>query len=473
MQPKQTLSTTQILKIALLVAFIIAAGLTAYLTFVYVRDFVTSWQMTSLPGITIQDTPATPDASTGIIQDDTTPLQPSGGPEPEPWDGAKRVTVLVMGLDYRDWAQGEGAPRTDTMILFTIDPLTHTAGMLSIPRDLWVNIPGGYNYDRINTAYRLGELYQHPNGGGPGLAMETVEELLGVPVDYYAQVDFSAFERFIDEIGGVKIDVPEPITVDPLGDNNTKRLKPGVQTMPGWLALAYARARNSEGGDFDRAQRQQQVVMAIRDRIISFEMLPTLIAKSGKLYQDLSSGIRTNMTLQDIIKLAWLAVQIPEENIKRGIISPPEQVTLVKSPNGDDVLKPITEKIRLLRDEIFTESGPASPAVANMTPEERVRAENARVAVLNGTYTPGIASQTSDYLKSLGVNVTVADNAQQATTFTEITFYTGKPYTVQYLVDLMQINPLRIHHRYDPAHPVDIEITLGDDWVANNPMGQQ
>jgi polyisoprenyl-teichoic acid--peptidoglycan teichoic acid transferase len=73
----------------------------------------------------------------------------------DPWDGASRVTALVMGLDYRDWEAGEGAPRTDTMILLTIDPLSKTAGMLNIPRDLWVNIPG-FDYDRINTAYRLG-----------------------------------------------------------------------------------------------------------------------------------------------------------------------------------------------------------------------------------------------------------------------------------------------------------------------------
>ena len=91
------------------------------------------------------------------IQDAQTPLQPVGGPTPEPWDGASRVTLLVMGLDYRDWLAGEGPPRTDSMILLTLDPLNRTAGMLSIPRDLWVTIPGGFDNNRINTAYSLGE----------------------------------------------------------------------------------------------------------------------------------------------------------------------------------------------------------------------------------------------------------------------------------------------------------------------------
>ena len=72
----------------------------------------------------------------------TVPLDPELGPTPPPWDGTNRVSLLVMGLDYRDWQAGEGPPRTDTMILFTVDPINRTAGMLSIPRDLWVNIPG-------------------------------------------------------------------------------------------------------------------------------------------------------------------------------------------------------------------------------------------------------------------------------------------------------------------------------------------
>jgi LCP family protein required for cell wall assembly len=306
-------------------------------------------------------------------------------------------------------------------------------------------------------------------GGGPGLAMQTVEELLGVPIDFYAQIDFSAFVRFIDEIDGVKIDVPEEITIDPLGDNNVKTLKPGRQTLPGDLALAYARARKTEGGDFDRAQRQQQVILAIRDRIINFDMLPTLIRKSGVLYNELSSGIHTNLTLEQTIKLAWMAVQIPEDQIRRGIIGT-EQVNFQTSPDGLDILKPLPNEVRKLRDEIFTDTGPASPAAANMDPIERMKAENARVAVLNGTYTPGLAARTTEYLKSQGVNVTVTGNAQSNVTYTEITFYTGKPYTVAYLVDLMGINQYRIHHVFEPANSVDVSVVLGEDWAGNNPM---
>jgi hypothetical protein len=300
--------------------------------------------------------------------------------------------------------------------------------------------------------------------------MSTVEELLGVPIDYYAQIDFEAFIKFIDELGGVKIDVPKKITIDPLGSSNTYRLKAGRQVLDGRLALAYARARHSEGGDFDRAQRQQQVIMAIREKIVDLNMLPTLMSRSGALYNELSSGIHTNLTLDQAIRLAWLGSQIPKENIKQGIIAPPDQVSFASSPDGSQqVLKPITDKIRLLRDEVFTTSGPPSPA-ATMAPADLLKAEGAKVAVLNGTATAGLAARTMEYLQTQGVNVVSADNATQALSFTEITFYTGKPYSVQFLVDLMQIDAARIHAVFDPASPVDIKVTLGQDWITKNIM---
>ena len=113
----------------------------------------------------------------------TRSLKKQDDPDAAIWDGNGRVTVLVMGLDARDTEAGEPA-RTDSMILFSMDPATHTAGMLSIPRDLWVNIPGYYE-DKLNTAYFKGEADGLP-GGGPGLAVKTVEEFVGVPINYFA-----------------------------------------------------------------------------------------------------------------------------------------------------------------------------------------------------------------------------------------------------------------------------------------------
>jgi len=457
------------LRFALLGGFLLVLLLLAFLTFVSVRDFITSWEITNLPGITIRDATPVPGSENGTpVANLGAPLQPVGGPTPLPWDGANRISMLVMGLDYRDWQAGEGPPRTDTMILLTIDPVNRTAGMISIPRDLWVSIPG-YDYGRINTAYQLGEAYKLP-GGGPQLATQTVEDLLGMPIDYYAQVDFGAFVRFIDIIGGVEVTVKEPLKIDPLGTGNTKTLKPGRYLLPGNLALAYIRLRKTEGGDFDRSQRQQDVIMAIRQRVLEYNELPVLIPKAPELYQELSSGIQTNLSLDQAIRLAWLAIQIPEENIKQGVIGA-SQVAFANSPDGtQQVLKPLTEKIRALRDEIFSESGPANPLAVSMDIAQLVKEESARVSVMNGSSVSGLAARTVDYLKSQGINVVETGNASQISPTTEITFYNGKPYTLKYLVDLMKINKFRIRYASDPAVTADIVIILGDDWAQTNTM---
>ena len=343
-------------KIVLGIIFLIIAVSAAFFSFRIVKGMVVSWEFTKLDGIAITNPTSTPQPGAEPLPDNqentTSGAAPApAGPTPEPWDGASRVNVLVMGLDYNDWRAGEGPPRTDTMILFTIDPVKKTAGMLSIPRDLWVSVPG-YGYYKINQAYQLGEINKLP-GGGPELSMKTVEHLLGVPIQYYAQIDFEAFVRFIDEIGGVKIDIPKKIKIDLMDDAKGEfRLEAGVQTLPGEYALAYARSRHTKGGDFDRAQRQQQVIIGIRDRILQFDLLPTLITKAPVIYEELSSGINSNLTFDEAFQLAWLASQIPVEEIRRGIIGT-QQVNFGKSPDGLDVLKPLPDQIRLLRDDIF------------------------------------------------------------------------------------------------------------------------
>lgn len=454
------------------VTFALVAIPTAYLTFVTVRGMVSTWTSTGgLPGLALATaTPTPPPHATAAPERTPLPQHPVGlEPTPEPWDGASRVNILLMGLDYRDWEAGDGPPRTDTMMLISVDPASNSVGVLSIPRDLWVNIPG-YGYGKINQAYQIGEALQLP-GGGPALAMQTVESVIGVPVNYYAVIDFMAFVRFIDEIDGVKLYVPEPITIDLIGKgpSTKKTLQPGLQTLPGDFALAYARARNTEGGDFDRAQRQQQVLLAIRDRILEFNMAPKLIARAPALYQEISSGIRTNFTLDQAIRLGLLALGIPRDNIRHGIIGP-QQVLFAKSPDGLDILKPIPDEIRRLRDEVFAAPLAQNPALANLTDQQKMQQEGAQLRVLNGTYTAGLAQRTADYLTSLGAQVLAVGNADQLYTETTIIDYTGNPYTIAYLVDVMNINPNRIYHNYAPTSEVDVDVLLGSDWAANNSL---
>lgn len=456
-------STSSIKRIKILAgAFIIAALLSIYLVFRIVHDLAAAWSGTGLPSFQFN-------GSGGDLVATTPGVAPTAvllGEMPEPWSGTERVTILVLGLDFRDWERGDGPPRTDSMMLVTLDPVSETAGMLSIPRDLWVEIPA-YGHGRINTAYFIGERDRLP-GGGPALAVKTVEKFIGVSIQYYIQIDFSAFVRMVDEIGGVEIDVPQEIRVDPIGPDNTVFLDPGVQILSGEVALGYARSRKTEGGDFDRARRQQQVAMAIRQQILKLDMLPTLIAKATVLYQELASGIHTNLALDQMISLGLLAVQISPENVNRGVIAPPNNVTLETVLYGGkeaEVLKPVPDQIRLLRDEIFTATGAIGPSISVEEPGNAAEQEKARMAVLNGAGEEGLAGRTAELLGGLGFNVVEISNADRMDyPQTRVIDYTGNPYTTQYLLELMDLTQSQILFQTLPDSQIDLALIVGYDW---------
>ena len=465
-------STSNAVYIAIPIAILTVACVAGLISFIFIRELVIIFS-----GQDAANSPAFQQQTGEIVLDEQgNPVLPEGysagsqveiEPSLNPWDGAGRVTILLLGLDYRDWAADEGPSRSDTMILLTLDPLTNSAGMLSIPRDLWVAIPG-FQHGKINTAHYLGEAYNLP-GGGPGLSVKTVEHLLGVPVNYYAQIDFDAFIRFIDEIGGVKVDVPEKITIDLLGGGfkTKKTLQPGAQLLPGEWALAYARARYTEGGDFDRAFRQQQVILAIRDQILSWELLPTLIKNAPSLYNEIVSGVNTNLSLEEVIKLALVAQNVPQEHIQKGIIDK-NYVLFGSSPDGLDILIPLKDKIQILRDKIFTTFGLGPETPGNT--QERMQAESARVALYEGSGNQEILNRTEGFLRDQGMNIVQASPAGEPYGGTVIIDRTGNPHTLQYFVELMGVKSANIRSQFDPASQVDVEVYLGADWAAGNSL---
>lgn len=261
------------------------------------------------------------------------------------WQGNERVTVLLMGADSRPSERGRARPRTDSMMLLMIDPQTKVASVLSIPRDLYVDIPG-YGLNRINTAYVL---------GGGDLAMETMQYNLGLRVNYYVLVEFDAFVALVDEIGGIDIYVPQTIYDPEYPDMNYGYdpfyITAGQHHMDGATALKYARTRHSDS-DFNRARRQQDVLFAIRDHVLSLDMLPMLVQKSPVLYDTLSDSIETNLTLEQIVSLALLAQDVPRENIRTGVIDG-NYVTGYVTSSGAQVLIPNRGEIGGLLTEVF------------------------------------------------------------------------------------------------------------------------
>ncbi|HSB01070.1 MAG TPA: LCP family protein [Anaerolineales bacterium] len=466
------------------IIFIVVGLALAVGSYVFVRGFVTCWTITDLPGRAPADcgtvtggsdfTPnaeGTPVANTNDPQQLPPPITVPESDLPPAWDGASRISVLIIGLDYRDWVAGEGAPRSDTMIVLTVDPLTKTAGMISIPRDMWVNIPG-FGYGRINMAYSLGAGSQLP-GGGPELARQTVEQFLGVPIQYYAQVDFNTFVEFIDLIGGVDVYNDEKLRLDQVGPGKDKVVITccGMRHLRGDVALAYARFRKDKDGDVSRARRQQKVILAIRDKVTSPENFPVLIGKAQQFYEKFSTGINTNMPFDTALRLGVLAKDIPLQSIKPGIIDYTmvgfDTVTLDNQPA--EIMKPLPDKIRELRDQVFG-GGAVSPLAPQNDLTALMQADGARVRVLNGTFAAGLDSTTGNYLLSLGVPVTAVGNADTTYNGTVIVVYAPKLYTLKFLQTVFGVtDSARIIIQPDPTAPVDIDVKLGQDWANNHP----
>ncbi len=460
--------------------FVTAAMLAA---FFIVRKLTLCWTLTALPGVppaecalqnqSPSNLPVSPDPTTA----NDLPIEISVTELDMPlWDGASRINIAFFGLRGDD-GQGEGCPTcTDTIMVLTVDPVTKTAGMLSIPRDMWVNIPGA-GYSRINTAWAIGENAKLP-GGGPQLAMQTVSQFIGVPIHYYVQVDFGTFVSFINLIGGIEVYVEERMVLDPLGEGPDHFvLKPGdYRHLTGPRALAYARCRHESqgcsGGDVGRAKRQQQVILAIRDKVLEPKTFATLITQAPQLYAEFSSGIHTNMSLENMIQLAVLAKDIRVEDIKQGVIDTTMAIPADATINGvpANVLRPVPDLIRILRDEIFVPGGPLSP-LAQGDPVALMQSDQAKVRIINNTYTAGLEQSTASFLSTQGMQVVEFGPPTGASNTTKIILYSSKLYALRYLTELFGVGSPQITIQPDPTSTVDIEIRLGEDWVGRVPAG--
>jgi LCP family protein required for cell wall assembly len=465
------------------IALLAALGL-----FVFVRSFVVCWRLTALPGIppstcpgAAASLPRTPSIGNpqGVASLPTAAADVPDVPPPQ-WDGGSRINIVFFGLRGGDLATSPDCPLcTDTIIVFTLDPITKTAGMINVPRDMFVNIPG-FGFSRINVAWTDGEHARLP-GGGPAVAMKTVSQFIGVPIQYYAQVDFDTFVRFIDMIHGVDVYSDEDLFLQQLGggQDGIRITCCGMRHLDGQAALAYARCRHAEqgcaDGDIGRSRRQQKIILGIREKVLSPEYFPSLVAQAPQLYQLFSGGIRTNLSLQDGIKLAYLAKDIPLDQLKQGLID--DQMVIygrVKFDKGPaaSILMPIPDKIRALRDQVFPAGGLMQP-MADGDPKTLMQQDAARIRLVNNTRTADLADRTANYLAALGMTVTKRGASTGASSRTVVVIYSPKVYALRYLLDPLGMisTSSQILFRPDPSQTVDLEIRLGTDWVSKLPAG--
>ena len=253
-----------------------------------------------------------------------TPIPNRPAPTPLPTDedavcgGPQQLTIALLGVDDRTGNYSQPG-RTDAISLVNVRFTDKTAAIMSIPRDLYVVLPDLYRngspmQDRINTAWTFGERYGI-EGGGPAELKNTVELNFGIRVHRYVLVNFGAFIQFVDALGGIDVDVPEAIydTHFPLEDDSGTmvfEVPAGLNHFDGLTALRYARTRHQDD-DYHRVHRQQLVLLAIRDRLLSPEVIPQIPA----LITSLGGLVRTDLSAEEMAALACLGPQIDRADI--------------------------------------------------------------------------------------------------------------------------------------------------------------
>ncbi len=356
------------------------------------------------------------------------------------------INILLLGTDQRP---GQSNWRTDTIILLSINQAEKTVGMLTIPRDLYVNIPS-VGKQRINTADFYGGYYNYP-GGGPNLIKTTIEQNLGVRVHYFVRGGFDAFRKAIDILGGIDVDVDCPLYEQDFYDDYghaTLNFKLGLQTMDGVTALRYARSRYTTN-DYDRGRRQRQVILAMWDRATSLNLLP----KWTQLYQEMSDSIQTDLSPTELAALAYIGTQLRMDKIKSRAIDNRVTQSYI-TPEGAWVLLPNMQKIHPLLVEFF----------APMTQEiDTIALEKANIQIISGNLQTAQVAQTA--LKRQGITTTLLNDSIPLASTSTITLYHNKPATAQRLAALLRLDPATsIIHSGEPNAPADIVINLGRNY---------
>lgn len=204
-----------------------------------------------------------------------------------------RINILLFGLDDGD-PDNPGSPRrSDTMMVASLNPADKTVNILSIPRDSKVNIPGRPGYDKITHAFFY---------GGPSLAVRTVEENFHIPINYYITIDWKAFIRVVDILGGVNLNVEHDMNYDDPYENLSIHLNKGYQHLNGKQSGEYVRYRHDELGDIGRVQRQENFIKALTSQMLQ----AGTILKLPALITTISQYIQTDMNMYTMAKIANL-----------------------------------------------------------------------------------------------------------------------------------------------------------------------
>ena len=364
----------------------------------------------SNPGLAIW-TPLAPEGAT------PTSTPPTPVPTAVPTFEAEDDITNVMLLGGDDPNMGNGSQRTDAIIVVSINRDTQTASMISIPRDLYVYIPG-WTMNRINTAMARGQLSGYP-GGGVGLLEDTILYNFGIPIHYYAKVDFSGFQQIVDGLDGVEVAVGCELTdwrlkspeLDQNVEENWERftLPAGIHTMDGDLALWYVRSRQSSS-DWDRGRRQQQVLQAILNQGVDLN----LISEVPTFFNAYRETVETDLDIGRILQLATLAPAVRANGIQHLYLAR-STVSWTIPGSGAQVLLPVWDGENMMRDTFRRLYLP--PALT------RASREPITVEVINASGNEALALLAAENLAYYGFAPVLANEERPVQTDSTLTYF--------------------------------------------------
>lgn len=387
-----------------------------------------------------------------------------------------RINILVMGLDQR-FDQADDQPyRTDSVMIMTIDPFSKTAGTFSIPRDTLVdvNTKNGtlWTRTRINEVYEMGEysVLGYPDscsGCGAKLAMQTIKENFGIPINFYVVMNWDNFKQIVDDLGGIDVDVPE-YAYDPAystchfcGDYYTIEFLPGMEHMDGERALEYARIRHSDN-DYKRIERQQLVLRAIIAKGKTLDFVD--VGKMKDLYSSYHDSIRTNIPDTSIPGLGLLVKQIDEKgglaNMKMVSMAAATYACPYAECGPVASLEWYPRKMEELKAQVFS--------------DVQLSTESAVISILNGTDEPQFATDFKDELTVNGIppyNVDADDwaNGLLYPTTVIVNVTGANEHTVEQIQGWLGVPDSRVLTAADPEAErflqtdADIVVVLGTD----------
>jgi len=389
-------------------------------------------------------------------------------------EGDGRVNILLLG---KGGAGHDGADLTDTILIASIDPIQKEMSLLSLPRDFYVSTTDNY---KINSVYsqakskvlagkKTSDINQRAEDAGEAAVEAKIEEITGIPMHYYVMVDFAAFEKAVNIVGGIDFtvdkdgEVYEKLWNTSTGKNYTLDVKAGPNHFDGQRALFYARSRHTSArGDFDRSERQRKMLVALKDKIMSAGTYGNPV-KINSLVNDFGNHVHSNLSTNEVLRVYDIIKGIDSSKIGSvDLVTPPNVLIGGGLVNGNSVQQP--------------KAGPKDYSaiqnfIRNTLKDGYLKKENANIAVFNGSNIVGLAGKRADELKSFGYNITTVDNAPTRNyTQTILVDFTGgkKKYTQHYLEQRLKVTAVsQLPDASINPNGAEFVIILGQNESAN------